>query len=147
MKKICQTLLLKKTTSQFYKLLIFSMWEEYIKKKNKQTITFHRNLRSILIESKPSRRRIEKGVKNGLGREILFEIISISDIAMYDATTGSPRTRCIMHLLIMQALRGNGRFVNSFWLFCNIVGCGFLYRNRFTLPSPLIRLIHALISA
>lgn len=56
-----------------------------IKKKKKRTITFHHNLRSILIET-PSRHRIEKGVKNGLGREILFEIISISDIAMYDAT-------------------------------------------------------------
>lgn len=47
-----------------------------------------------------------------------------------------PQASCIMHRVIMQALRGNGRFVNSFWLFCNIIGCGFLYRNRFTPSHP-----------
>lgn len=47
-------------------------------------------------------------------------------------------TRCIMHRVIMQTLRGNGRFVNSFWLFCNIVGRGFLYREPFSLSLSLI---------
>lgn len=127
-----QTLLLKKTTRFLnHWVIIFAIREECIKKKkrkkNKRTITFHHNLRSIFIESRHRTER--KGLKTG------SEGKSFSKSYPYPTLLCMmPPRRCIMHRVIMQALRGNGRFVNSFWLFCNIVGCGSLYRNRFT-PS------------